>query len=329
MPRILLIVLVISPALGLLGLWSALAIYFANVPGQNFRWALASSFALVFATSFFCFPKRRRTALYLLAACAAVLVWWLNLSPTHDRHWGPLAAVLPSATIDGDLVTVRDIRNFEYRSATDFTPRYYDRTFDLREIRTLDFMIAYWGTNETTAHTMLSFGFSGGEYLSVSVEARAERGEEYSGIGGLFRKYELIYVLGDELDLIRSRTNFRNERVYLYPTVSPPADVRKLFLEIIKRVNEVKAKPEFYNTITHNCTTTLAASGRKILPPNPFDIRLLLNGYADRMAYENGWIASGDSFEVTRKRHYINQYVKDKPDTADFSRLIRPHLSKP
>lgn len=323
----LIIVVVIAPALLMIGIWSTLAIYFADVPDQNFRWALASSFALVFAASFFCFPRRRWTAMCLLAAFAAVLSWWLNLSPTHDRHWAPQAAVLPSATIDGDLVTVRDIRNSEYRSSDDFTPRYYDKTFDLRKIRTLDFMICYRGDNETTAHSMLSFGFSGGEYLTVSVEARPQRGEEYTGIAGLFRKYELIYVLGDELDLIRSRTRFRNEKVYLYPTASPPDDVRTLFLEIIKRVNEIAAAPEFYNTVIHNCTTNLAASGRKILPPDPFDIRLLLNGRADEMAYDNGWIATEDSFAETRKRHYINQYVEGKGGAANFSRLIRPHLA--
>jgi len=325
--RILIIVLVIAPALVLIGIWSALAIYFADSSGQDYRWAFASIFALVFGTSLVCFPKRRWTALCLLAASAAVMYWWLNLAPSHDRDWDPQTAVLPTATIDGDLVTVRDIRNSEYLSAEDVTPRYYHKTFDLRKIRTVDLIFSHWASDEITAHSMLSFGFDAGEYLTVSVEARAERGEEYTGIGGLFRKYELIYVLGDELDLIRSRTNFRGEKVYLYPTKMPPEDARTLFLEIIKRVNEIAAAPEFYNTLTDNCTTSLARSSQAILPPNSLDIRLLLNGYADRMAYENGWIATDDPFDETRKRHHINQYVEGKGDAANFSRLIRPGLS--
>ncbi|MCP4375981.1 MAG: DUF4105 domain-containing protein [bacterium] len=324
--RLALIVLVISPVLVAIGLWTTLAIYFVDVPGQNYRWICASLFALVFIAAFAFVPNRKLTVLSLLVAFAVVLVWLLTLTARHDRDWEPLAGVLPSATVNGNMVTVHNIRNFEYRSATDFTPRYYDKTFDVSKIQTLDFIISYWGGDRATAHSLLSFGFSDGEYLSVSVEARPQLGEEYTAIGGLFRKFELIYVLGHERDLIRSRTNFRNEQVFLYPTPTPPADVSTLFMEVIKRVNEIKSEPEFYNTITHNCTTNLAASGREILPPNPFDIRLLLNGYADGMAYDNGWISTEDSFEETRKRHHINQYVEGKPNVPNFSRLIRPHL---
>jgi len=325
--RILLIVLVILPVLVLIGLWSALAIHFSNLPSQGFRTALAWVFVLGFGTAFAFINNRRRTALYLMAAFGIVLALWLMKLPSHDRDWDPFVAVLPSATIAGDLVTVRNIRNFEYRTAEDFTPRYYDKTFDLREIRTVDFIMAYWGPGEAITHTMLSFGFNGGEYLTVSVEIRPERGEPYTALGGLFKKYELIHILGDERDLIRLRTNFRNERVYLYPTRSPPEDVRTLFLDIIGRINEIAANPEFYNTLAQNCFTSLAPSIRKIRPPRPFDIRLLLNGYIDRMGYENGWIDSDDSFEVTRKRHHINQYVEGKPYAPNFSQLIRPHLA--
>ena len=325
--RIALAVLVIAPALLGMIIWSAMAIYSPSVSCQPLRTILAWAFGLGFLTAFVCLKNRRRTAICLIAVFALTLIWWLTLTPRNDRDWDPQVAVPPNAVINGDLITVSNIRNFEHRSATDYTPRYYEKTYDLSKIQTLDFIICYWGDNRNTAHSMLSFGFADGEYLCLSVEARRNRGEEYSGIGGLFRKYELIYILADERDMIRMRTNFRQERVYLYPLISPPKNVRTLFLDIIKRVNELKAAPEFYNTITNNCTTTLATSGRKILPPNPFDIRLLLNGRADRMAYDNGWINTKDSFEATRKRHFINQYVKGEPNTKNFSQLIRPHLS--
>jgi len=326
--RIALTVLVIAPTLLGMIIWSSMAIYSPSVSCQTLRTILAWALGLGFLTAFGCLKNRRRTAICLIAAFALTLLWWLTLTPRNDRDWDPRVSVLPSAVINGDMITVSNVRNFKYRSATDYKPNYYERTYDLSKIQTLDFIICYWGDNKHTAHSMLSFGFSDGKYLCLSVEARLNSGEEYSGLGGLFRKYELIYILADERDMIRARTNFRQERVHLYPTISPPDNVRILFLDIIKRVNDLNASPEFYNTITNNCTTTLASSGRKILPPNPFDIRLLLNGHADRMAFDNGWIKTKDSFEATRKRHFINQYVKGEPNTENFSRLIRPHLSE-
>ncbi|MDP6545766.1 MAG: DUF4105 domain-containing protein [Phycisphaerae bacterium] len=323
---LLLILLVIVPAIGFIILWSALAITYAGVSDQNIRWALGSSFAIVFFVSFFSFPKRMLTTMFLLTASGAVFWWWTTLKPSHDRQWSQLSAVLPIVRIEGNTATVQSIRNFKYLAVDDYIPEYYDKTFDLSKLETLDLIISYWGGGKHTAHSMLSFGFKDGGYLCVSVEARAEDGEEYSGIAGLFRKYELIYVLGDEMDLIGSRTGVRAEQVYLYPTNTPPADVRKLFEKIAARVNQIAKTPEFYNTITDNCTTCLAYSGRSIVPPGSFDYRLLLNGYADEMAYENGWIATKDSFAETRDRHHVNRYVEGKGDTGNFSRLIRPHL---
>ncbi|MDP7288327.1 MAG: DUF4105 domain-containing protein [Phycisphaerae bacterium] len=234
--RRLIILLVIAPALGMVILWSALAITYAGVPDQNIRWALGAAFAVVFVASFFCFPKRIVTAICLMAAWGAVLYWWANLTPSHDRQWSQLTAVLPRVQIEGDTAAVQGIRNFEYETPDQFTLGYYDKTFDLSKIQTLDLIISYWGDGKHTAHSMLSFGFSDGKYLCVSVEARAEHGEEYSGVAGLFRKYELIYVLGDEMDLIGSRTGVRREQVYLYPTNTPPADVRKLFEKIAHEI---------------------------------------------------------------------------------------------
>jgi hypothetical protein len=261
-----------------------------------------------------------------LAAFGAVLYWWTGLKPSHDRQWSQLTAVLPEVTINGDSATVRNIRNFEYKAADDFTIAYYDKTFDLNKLTSLDLIFSYWDGGRHTAHSMLSFGFEDKDYLCISVEARAEKGEEYSGIAGLFRKYELIYVLGDEEDLLGSRVGVRREQVYLYPTNTEKADIRKLFEQIVARVNQIADAPEFYNTITDNCTTCLAHSGKSIVPPSSFDYRLLLNGYADSMAYENGWIKSNDSFDDTRKRHHANRYIIDGFDLAHFSRRIRPHV---
>jgi len=323
------IVLVIAPAIGFIIIWSSLAITYAGTSGDETRWAFGASFAIVFSAAFVCFPKRRWTMVCLLAASGAVFWWWSNLKPSHDRRWSQLSAILPKVKIDGDSAEVTDIRNFAYDSGGDFAIRYYDKTYDLTKLKTLDLIISYWGDGRRTAHSMLSFGFDDQEYLCVSVEARAEEDEEYSGIAGMFRKYELIYVLGDEADLLGSRIGPRKEQVYLYPTRCPPADVRKLFEQIAARVNQIAEAPEFYNTIADNCTTHLARSGRSIVPPNSFDYRLLLNGYADEMAYDNGWIDTDLPFAKTRQRHHINRYIIDEFDLRRLSRRIRPHLRQP
>ena len=321
-------ILVITPLLGLIIIWSSLAITFGDVSGQSTRWALGSSFGIAFIAMFFCLPKRILTTILLFIAFGAVFYWWTNLKPSHDRTWSDLTAVLPRVKIEGDTATVRSIRNFEYETASEFLPQYRDKTYDLTKLTSLDLIISYWGDGQHTAHSMLSFGFEDKEYLCVSVEARAEKDEEYSGIAGLFRKYELIYVLGDEADLIGSRTGVRREQVYLYPTNTRKADIRKLFEKIMARVNQIAEKPEFYNTFTDNCTTCLAHSGESIVPPNSFDYRLLLNGYADEMAFENGWIKADENepFHKVRDRHHINKYIRDEFDIAHYSRRIRPHI---
>jgi hypothetical protein len=320
--------LVIAPLLGLIILWCSLAITFADVSGQASRWALGSSFGIAFVAMFFCFPKRILTTILLFAAFAGVFYWWSDLKPSHDRVWSDLTSVLPTVRIEGDTASVQGIRNFEYQTASEFRQRYHDKTFDLTKLTSLDLIISYWDDGRHTAHSMLSFGFEDKDYLCVSVEARAEKDEEYSGLAGLFRKYELIYVLGDEADLIGSRTGVRKEQVYLYPTNTRRADIRKLFEKIMARVNQIAEKPEFYNTITDNCTTCLAHSGQSIVPPNSFDYRLLLNGYADEMAFENGWIKAdeNDSFDVVREDHHINKYIKNDFDIAHYSRRIRRYI---
>lgn len=180
---------------------------------------------------------------------------------------------------------------------------------------------------EDVAHTLLSFGFRGDNYLTVSVETRPERDEPQSGLRGLFKQYEIIYFLGDERDLIRLRTNFRGEDVYLYPTTSTPEEVRILFMDIIEKVNSLAREPQFYNTLLHNCTTGLVTHARKIgRPPTLFDIRLLLNGQSDQMAYENGWIRATRSFAETKAFHHINKYLGGDSKAEEFSRKIRPHL---
>ena len=190
--------------------WAALAIYYSNLGGEPLRLGLAAAFALGTLGAFLFLPNRRRTLVGFGAAFAVVLLWWLSIEPSNERDWQPEVAVLPYATQDGDLVTLHNVRNFDYRTEQDFVPRYDDRTFDLRQLDAVDLIAVYWA-GDAIAHIMLSFGF-GGDHVAVSIETRKEKGEAYSSIAGFFKRYELIYVVGDERDLIRVRTNYRRPR---------------------------------------------------------------------------------------------------------------------
>lgn len=318
------------PLIALTGVWCTLAIRFSNLPGETLRYVAAGAFAGGFLLAFLLLRNRLRTAVAFFGVSVAVLIWWLFIPASNDRDWDPNWGRLPSAKIEGDRVTIRNIRNFDYRTTDDFTVRYHDRTYDLAKLETIDFVKSHWDGIRDVAHTMLSFGFHNAkdswDFVTVSVETRREKGEPQTAIRGLFKQYELIYILGDERDLLRLRTNFRKEDVYVYPTTSPPGDVRIVFLDILKRINEIHAHAAWYNTISHNCTTSLVPHLEKIRRRRVGCLDLLINGDTDRMALKNGWIRSDLSFEETRALHYANQYVRDAQDPPDYSLLIRPQL---
>jgi hypothetical protein len=197
------------------------------------------------------------------------------------------------------------------------------------KLETVDYALSYWDGNEAVAHTILSFGFAEGEYLAVSVETRLERGEPKTALRGLFKQYELIYVLGDEKDLLRLRTNFRKEDVFLYPTTAGKENVHEFFNVIMERVNNIASRPEFYNTLSQSCLSSLVNDFKRVIALRSFfDFRRTLNGYSDEMLYENGWIDSKLSFAETKRLHYINQYVQDDIDSGDYSSKIRPHIKR-
>ena len=263
-------------ALGLAGLglavagatvWGALALYWSDLPGEPLRIGLATGFALGTLLAFVFLPGRRRTLLGFCVAFAILLAWWTSIAPSNQRDWRTEVAVLPYATRDGDLVTVHNVRNFDYRTEQDFVPQYYDRTFDLRRLDAVDLIAVYW-MGDAIAHVMVSFGFAG-DQVAFSIETRTEKGEAYSSIEGFFKQYELIYVVGDERDLIRVRTNYRRpeEQVYLYRTRASPENARRLFLEYIDKINRLREQPEFYNTATTNCTTDVWSLVRAALGP--------------------------------------------------------------
>src|SRR6188508_684185 len=193
--RLALAVLVASSAA-----WGVAALWFFDHAGFAVRAALALAFAIAslacLAGLFLSRWRRRAFASY--AVLFALVLWrWQAIEPSNDRDWQPENARLAHATIDGERITLHNIRNFDYRTETDFTPAYYDKTFDLRELETVDLFASYW-MGPAIAHLLVSFGFGGKDYLAVSVETRKERTESYSTLAGFFRQYELFYVVADE-----------------------------------------------------------------------------------------------------------------------------------
>ena len=202
--------------------WSILAIYYADLSDRPPRLVLAAVYGAAALAAAVLIRPRRYGVLAVCAMFAGVLGWFFSLQPSNERDWKTPVAKVPSVEIQGDRMTVHNVRNFDYHSETDFTPAWEDRTYDLSKLRGVDFMLVYWGSR-AIAHAIVSFAFEGDQYLAVSIETRKERGENYSALLGFFRQYELIYIFADEQDLVRLRTNYRGEDVYLYHTNFTPA----------------------------------------------------------------------------------------------------------
>jgi Domain of unknown function (DUF4105) len=311
--------------------WGALAIYYSDLESLAVRVAATGLFILIGLTALAGFASRRWRwrALPAYAVLFAILVaWWNTIQPSNDRLWQTDVAVLPYATFDGDLVTVHNIRNFNYRTETDFTPAYYDKTYDLRQLDSVDLLAVYW-MGPAIAHTFLSFGFSGKHYLAVSIETRKEQGEDYSTIKGFFKQYELYYVVADERDVIRLRTNYRRdppEEVYLYRLRGTQESGQKFFMEYMNQINALKEHPEFYNTATTNCTTTIWFNSLVNPGHPPFSWKLLLSGHVPEYLYDMGRLDTTVPFAELQKRSLINFRAQAADQDSDFSRRIREGL---
>lgn len=263
----------------------------------------------------------------VLGAFAVVLAWWLTLKPSNDRAWQPDVAETAWAEINGDEVTIYNVRNCDYRTDTDFTPHWETRTVRLSQITGIDVAINYWGS-PWIAHPIVSFQFVDALPLGFSIETRRTIGQTYSALAGLYRQYTLIYIVADERDVIRLRTNYRREDVYLYHTLASPAQARERFREYINTVNVLHEHPRWYNEITHNCTTSIRTQ-RAANQRAPWDWRMLINGKADELLYERHAIATGGlPFSELKERSLIDERARAADDDPNFSHLIREGLPK-
>jgi hypothetical protein len=257
------------------------------------------------------------------AAVVMTMVVVARKQPSNDRDWAVDQAILPHAEINGPMVTVRNIRNFRYVSEEQYTPAYYDKTFDLRQLDSVWFVVEPFGP-VGAAHTFVSFGFGDRDFVAISIEIRKEKGETFSPLRGLLRQYEVMYVIGDERDLVKLRTNYRKDRVYLYPIHTTRERKVAMFVSMLERANALRARPEFYNTLTNTCTTNLVEHVNEIVPQRiPLRPAVLLPANSDRLAYDLGLIRSGRPFDETRTAAQINDLARRFADDPDFSRKIR------
>lgn len=267
------------------------------------------------------FPSLR---VWLWACLLVPMVGCAHVQPSNHRNWSPDQAVLSEAYFNGDSVHVSNVRNCSYLNSDAYVLDYYDKTVDLDALRTVDFIMVPFRGMPSLAHTMLSFGLDNGEYLAVSVEIRKEVGEKYAVLGGFLNDFELMYVVGDEEDLVKLRTNYRGDDVYVYRARATPEQVQSLFVDVMHRVNELAGSPEFYNTFTNNCTTSIVNHINRLTPERvPYNLRVLLPGYSDRLAYDLGLIDTDATFEDTKRRALVGEAALLYADAPDFSRKIR------
>lgn len=304
--------------------WGSFAIYYSDLPWTPVRHGLSILFALGSILALLFIRPRRRAVIGFLALFTLVLVWWSAIPASNYRDWQPDVSVLPSATIEGNRVTIHNIRNNHYRSESDYDVQHYDKTFDLDQLQSVDLFLVYWGS-PAIAHTILSFGFGDEGYLAVSIETRKEKQEAYSTIKGFFRQYELTYVVADERDVVRLRPNYRGENTYLYRLNTPTDKLRAVFLNYLQRINELTKEPEWYNAFVLNCTTAIRGNV-PYAERAPWSWKLLLNGYLDELLYDSGSVDRTLSFADFKRASLIDERSKAADDDPDYSTRIRQGL---
>src|SRR6201982_480605 len=280
--------------------WTTLAIRFSNLPWPAVRLGLAAAFG-AFAIWAFRLSRQRRMPAVAIALVLGVVAWWLTIAPSHDRNWRPEVAVMPRAFVDGDRVRLTGVRNFDYRSRNDFTAHYEEREIELSHLTGLDFYVSYWSEGPV-AHTFVSFDFDNAAPLSISIETRPEVGRGFEPIASMFKQFELIYVVGEERDLVGLRAITRGEAVYLYQLNTSPEDARRLLLVYLARINELADRPEFYNLLTNSCTINIIRYANAAGRQGRFDIRHVFNGLIDSYLYHSGRVNADLPFDELRRR---------------------------
>jgi hypothetical protein len=308
--------------------WSVLAVWFDGPQSRVIAGMIAGLLAAMSILLVAVVRPFIRGFVVALAPVVVVALWWTAIPASNNRDWTPDVARCARATFNGSRVTIQNVRNFNYRTETDYDQRWETRSFDLNGIRGVDLFLSFWGPTQI-AHTIASWDFDDGQHLAISIETRKEKGESYSALRGFFRQYELYYVVADERDLVGLRTNYRGEQVYLYRIRVPAAEARALLVDYLEEVNSLAEHPQWYNALTENCTTAIRGHAQNIGAGGRLDWRLLANGHLDQLLYERGLIDTSIAFNDLRSRSNITEKAKAADDSPDFSARIRQGLPEP
>ena len=311
-------------------LWAAGMFYYSPLLPEKWRAGAAGGYAVITVLAFALLPHRRRTALGSIVIFGLLVLLFFQIPASNNRDWQPEVAVTPYATVNGDQVTIHGVRNFAYRTETDFDARWEDRTYDLSKLDSADIIAVYWA-GKAIAHVMVSFGFQGKDYLTVSIETRKEKGEQYSTLAGFFRQYELYYVVADERDVIGVRTTYRQpqEDVYVYRVNGNLESLRRFFLDYLKSINDLHRRPVYYNTLTTNCTTSILFHTRMNPEAPRMSWKILLSGYVPDYLYDLGRIDTTMPFAELEKRSHVNARAHKADKDPAFSQRIREGLPTP
>lgn len=306
-------------------LWSCAAIGYDAPLSPGLKIAVQGLLISATLVSLFRIRPLARASILPLTLTAMVLIWWLRIEPSNDRDWAPEYANLPSVEIDGEIVTIHNLRCFRYRSPTDFEQKWETRTYDLKKLIGIDLVFSHWGS-PYIAHTIMSWQFTDSKPLAISIETRREKGETYSSTRGFFRQYELYYVVADETDVLKLRTNYRGEQVYLYRLRANPRLARKILMDYFHTINRLNSKPGWYNAFTQNCTTTIHHHVKSVAENRPWTWKLLVNGYLPQLGHQRGSMNNSLPFEEIQKRSLVSGKALSLSEGDDYSTGIRKNL---
>ncbi len=318
---------VVSLLLGLWTIWAAGALHYDLPDGAPNALFVGALFVAVLAAAIFVKGGWLRKAAAVAGLCAIVTGWWLTLEPSNDRTWQRNVAVEPWGEIDGDRVTLHGIRDCEYRAELDYTAHWNTRTVDVSKLTGVDMFLTYWGS-PWIAHPFLSFQFDDSDPVVISIETRMQEGQTYSTFGGLYRQFTLIYVVAEERDIVRLRTDYRKgEDVYLYRLTISPERARAIFLDYVETINRMKTEPVFYNVLSTNCTTGIRVHAVATTEtPKPWDWRILLPGKVDELIYSRDGFETTLPFDEYKDQSHLNPVGTGLGRVGDYSRLIRERV---
>ena len=316
--------LLATPAIALSAAWGACALWY-RASGKPALKLLSAALWSAFGIAALLALWQDRASLGLAAhsiGFLALLVWWCRLRPSNQRVWADDVAQMTTGTVSGGSVTLHNVRNFAWRTNTDYTQHWETRSYELDRLDSADMIMSHW-TGRMIAHMLISFGFEGGGRVAFSVEIRREKQQSFSEVGGFFKEFELSVIAADERDVVRVRTNVRGEDAFLYRLVMPVGAMRSLFLAYVEEANRLVRTPRFYNTITVNCTTLVYHMMKRIAGGLPWSYRVLLSGYMPEYVYSIGRLDLRYSLAQLREFGRISERAKKADLSAAFSEDIR------